>query len=237
MVTVVIIGILGAVAVPAYQDYTIRSQVIEGLSLASGAKTQVAEYYSNHGVFPESSEELGYNEATGSIISKTEIHEDGEIRTIFGEGANKDAQGKTLSLFPWPTASENLKWDCEGTLEEKHMPTGCQEQVEPVVTTETRAGSNCSSGYTGEIIESRTVTTPSRCSPTYGEWAVSSNTCKAPTVINTTYESKAMSVSELRALGWTSCYYSTVRFRRTVTHYSNGTTTYGGWSHYSGSCV
>ena len=51
MVTVVIVGILGTVEVPAYQDYTIRSQVTEGLSLASGAKTQVAEYYSNHGVF------------------------------------------------------------------------------------------------------------------------------------------------------------------------------------------
>ena len=175
MVIVVIIGILGAVAVPAYQDYTVRSQVTEGLSLASGAKVQVAEYYSNHGEFPESNEDLGFNGATGSLISKTEIHEEGEIRTIFGEGANKAAQGKTLSLFPWPTEIENLKWDCEGTLDEKYMPTGCGQQADPTTSTETRNVScndvmNDGNHYSGTVEQERTVTTPSRGSASYGDW-------------------------------------------------------------------
>ena len=176
MVTVVIIGILGAVAVPAYQDYTIRSQVTEGLSLASGAKVQVAEYYSNHGEFPETNDDIGFNGATGSLISTTEIHEEGEIRTIFGEGANKAAQGKTLSLFPWPTESENLKWDCEGTLDEKYMPTGCGQQAEPTVTTVQRTV-ECDEGFTGNVIQETEQTTPSRGSPSYGEWRVISNNC------------------------------------------------------------
>lgn len=179
MITVVIIGILAAVAVPAYQDYTVRSQVTEGLSLASGAKVQVAEYYSNHGEFPQTDEDIGFNGSTGSLISKTEIHEEGEIRTIFGEGANKDAQGKFLSLFPWPTESENLKWDCEGTLEEKHMPTGCQQQSEPTVSTVQRT-IQCSEGMAGNIIQETEETKPSRGSVSYGEWREISNNCTYP---------------------------------------------------------
>src|SRR6201991_436803 len=52
MIVVAIIAILAAIAIPAYQDYTIRSQVSEGLSLADGAKTAVAEYYTNKGTYP-----------------------------------------------------------------------------------------------------------------------------------------------------------------------------------------
>lgn len=194
MVTVVIIGILGAVAVPAYQDYTIRSQVTEGLSLASGAKVQVAEYYSNHGEFPQDNNDIGFNGATGSLISTTEIHEEGEIRTIFGEGANKAAQGKTLSLFPWPTESENLKWDCEGTLDEKYMPTGCNQQAEPKVATETRSLScddfiNNGDKYNGTVTQTRTITTPARGTPTQTDWTggSSSDCTEKPYVIEYLY--------------------------------------------------
>jgi len=52
MIVVAIIAILAAIAIPAYQDYLIRSQVSEGAVLADGAKTAVGEYYSNRGVFP-----------------------------------------------------------------------------------------------------------------------------------------------------------------------------------------
>ena len=52
MIVVAIIAILAAIALPAYQDYTIRGQVSEGLSLSSGARTAVAEFYSNRGTFP-----------------------------------------------------------------------------------------------------------------------------------------------------------------------------------------
>ncbi len=170
MITVAIVGILGAVAVPAYQDYTIRAQVTEGLSLASGAKVSVAEYYSNHGEFPQTDEDIGYNGAVGSLISKTEISTDGEIRTTFGSGANAKVVGKSLSLFPWPTENENLKWDCEGTLDEKHMPTGCGQQAEPEVEKYTRQLSctefmKNNKEYIGSVTQNVTVITPSRGSP------------------------------------------------------------------------
>jgi len=59
MIVVAIIGILAAVAIPAYQDYTVRAQVSEGLSLASGAKTAMAEFYNQRGTFPSDNASLG----------------------------------------------------------------------------------------------------------------------------------------------------------------------------------
>jgi type IV pilus assembly protein PilA len=54
MIVVAIIGILAAIAIPAYQDYTKRARVTEGLSLASAAKTSVTEYYASNNIFPTS---------------------------------------------------------------------------------------------------------------------------------------------------------------------------------------
>ncbi|ODU96013.1 MAG: prepilin-type N-terminal cleavage/methylation domain-containing protein [Thiomonas sp. SCN 64-16] len=68
MIVVAIIGILAAIAIPAYQNYTIRAQVAEGLSLAGGAKNAIWDYYSQHGVFPNSnlSTKVLYLSATSS---------------------------------------------------------------------------------------------------------------------------------------------------------------------------
>src|ERR1700733_4270588 len=55
MIVIAIIGILAAIAIPAYQNYTIRSQVTEGISLASGWKTAISEYYAQNGSFPSNS--------------------------------------------------------------------------------------------------------------------------------------------------------------------------------------
>ncbi|MEO7200362.1 MAG: prepilin-type N-terminal cleavage/methylation domain-containing protein, partial [Dokdonella sp.] len=59
MIVVAIIAILAAIAIPAYQDYLVRSQVSEGATLSDGAKTAVAEYYANHGKFPPSNISAG----------------------------------------------------------------------------------------------------------------------------------------------------------------------------------
>ena len=72
MIVVAIIGILAAVAIPAYQDYTIRSQVSEGLSLGAGAKTAVAEFYNQTGSFPSTNASAGLATATsitGSYVT------------------------------------------------------------------------------------------------------------------------------------------------------------------------
>ena len=59
MIVIAIIGILAAIAIPAYQNYTIRSQVTEGLSLADGWKTSISEYYAQNGSFPTTSNSSG----------------------------------------------------------------------------------------------------------------------------------------------------------------------------------
>lgn len=126
MITVAIVGILGAVALPAYQDYTIRSQVTEGLSLASGAKVAVAEYYANHGVFPETMNDLGMVSNEGSFIRATALGENGEIITTFGNEANINIIDSTVRLIPTETNKGNLEWTCESSIEEKYLPTSCK---------------------------------------------------------------------------------------------------------------
>ena len=69
MIVVAIIAILAAIALPAYQDYVIRSQVSEGAVLADGAKTAVAEYFSNRGVAPSDNTSAGLA-ASDSITGK-----------------------------------------------------------------------------------------------------------------------------------------------------------------------
>ena len=59
MIVVAIIGILAAIAIPAYQNYTIRAQVTEGLNLADGWKTSVGEFYAQNGTFPAGSSTAG----------------------------------------------------------------------------------------------------------------------------------------------------------------------------------
>lgn len=120
MVTVAIIGILGSVAVPAYQDYTIRGQVAEGFSLASGAKVQVAEEYSNTGVFPSKQVIEGF-----SGYVKDLYIEEGVVTAVFGEGSNRILVDNYLSIIPIETKEGNLKWNCESSLDKKYLPSSC----------------------------------------------------------------------------------------------------------------
>ena len=81
MITVAIVGILGAVAVPAYQDYTIRTQVSEGFSLASGAKVQVAESFAVHGNY-ENVEDSSNNVITNELFRTYILYEDGRRQFV-----------------------------------------------------------------------------------------------------------------------------------------------------------
>ena len=69
MIVVAIIGILAAIAIPMYLDYAVRSQIVEGLSLSSGAKTAVSEFYMNNGVFPANNLQAGVADS-GNISGK-----------------------------------------------------------------------------------------------------------------------------------------------------------------------
>lgn len=133
MVTVVIVGILAIVAIPAYQDYVARSQVSEGLGLASGAKSLVAEYYADHGGFADAST-LGFNGYTGTYINQTTIDANGNIIATFGSNANTNIAGQTVTLTPSVAAnSKNLLWDCTSSIAAKYLPSSCTH-VDPAKT-------------------------------------------------------------------------------------------------------
>ena len=115
MIVVAIIGILAAIAIPAYQDYTIRSQVAEGLTLAAAAKTAVAESFSNRGEAPADREEAGMTatetDTSGKYVSEILIT-NGTIEITYGNEVNQVVSGETLALTPWESADLSVIWQC-----------------------------------------------------------------------------------------------------------------------------
>lgn len=115
MIVVAIIAILAAIALPAYQDYTIRSQASEGLTLMSGAKTAVAETFINRGTLPADRAAAGMSsnasDTQGQYVSQVEV-EDGVITATYGNNAHSKIQSSTLVLTPWETGDGSVAWQC-----------------------------------------------------------------------------------------------------------------------------
>jgi type IV pilus assembly protein PilA len=114
MIVVAIIGILAAIAIPAYQNYTIRAQVTEGLTLADGWKTAIAEYYANTGVMPAGIANLaGTCNSTGKYEASITVS-GGSIVIAYGGLANAKITGasNTLGLVPYINANSDLLWRC-----------------------------------------------------------------------------------------------------------------------------
>ena len=112
MIVVAIIGILAAIAIPAYQNYTIRAQVTEGLTLADGWKTAIAEYYANTGNWPSQGNLTGTNNSTGKYESSVTVST-GEIVITYGVQANKNISGLLLCAYARiPITNNDVIWDC-----------------------------------------------------------------------------------------------------------------------------
>ncbi|ENX1280166.1 pilin, partial [Neisseria gonorrhoeae] len=100
MIVIAIVGILAAVALPAYQDYTARAQVSEAILLAEGQKSAVTEYYLNHGTWPEDNTSAGVAASStikGKYVQSVTVTNGVVTAKMLSSGVNKEIQGKRLS--------------------------------------------------------------------------------------------------------------------------------------------
>jgi type IV pilus assembly protein PilA len=112
MIVVAIIGILAAIAIPAYQNYTIRAQVTEGLTLADGWKTAVAEYYASTGGWPLQSNLTGTAVSVGKYEKTVTVTAGGTIHIIYGNSANTKIANAILDLTPYTNGNNDVLWQC-----------------------------------------------------------------------------------------------------------------------------
>ena len=133
MIVVAIIGILAAIAIPAYQDYMIRSKISEGLNLAAAAKLAVAETYDSTGRYMQGTtpNNASYGLPDADSIVGTYVT---SIGTTAGTGVitityfnvkPTDVDGKTVTLTPTASAG-SMKWECSSSIASKYLPSNCR---------------------------------------------------------------------------------------------------------------
>jgi len=129
MIVVAIIGILAAVAIPAYQDYIARSQVSEAVNLTAGGKTPLAEFFADKGIWPSTASDIMGNTA-GKYVSAISITAGNGVSTqltltstMKSSGVNAVIQSSTLTL----TTLDGRVWDCTGgNIESRYRPAACR---------------------------------------------------------------------------------------------------------------
>nr|WP_225748042.1 pilin [Eikenella sp. Marseille-P7795] len=130
MIVIAIIGILAAIALPAYQDYIARAQAAEALKSTEGLKTDIGTYYWLTGEYPKAGNPImatatalegKYSQAGGTQITP----DNGVITVTFNKGTNN---GKTVVLTPTanPGNRQIITWKCSGTVGETRLPGSCQ---------------------------------------------------------------------------------------------------------------
>jgi type IV pilus assembly protein PilA len=134
MIVVAIIAILAAIAIPAYQDYIVRSQVSEALTLGSGPETAVAEFYQNKGKLPLDNADAAPVSIGGNYVASVTVAATGIITaamgtgtgTGFGSKANTKVASQTLLLSP-TFSTGSVAWTCKaGTIATKYLPSSCR---------------------------------------------------------------------------------------------------------------
>ena len=129
MIVVAIIGTLAALAIPAYQNYTIRAQVTEGLNLVGPFKQAIAEFHHNNGAYPVDNVDAGLQAPaayTGKYVASVSVA-GAVVSILYGNDANAAINGRTVTL----TAVDQLgsmSWDCAsgGAIPNVYMPSACR---------------------------------------------------------------------------------------------------------------
>jgi type IV pilus assembly protein PilA len=129
MIVVAIIGILASIALPAYQSYTIRAQIAEGLNLTGPVISGVVEYHNDNGAYPIDNSDAALETATsyaGTYVTDISVNGD-EISVRYGNSANAKISGETVTL----TAVDSdgaLSWDCAsgGVILDVYLPSNCK---------------------------------------------------------------------------------------------------------------
>ncbi|HEZ5579320.1 TPA: pilin [Neisseria meningitidis] len=149
MIVIAIVGILAAVALPAYQDYTARAQVSEAILLAEGQKSAVTEYYLNHGEWPANNSSAGVATSAnikGKYVQSVTVANGVITAQMASSGVNNEIKGKKLSL--WAKRQDgSVKWFCgqpvtraakakddvtadtttNTKIDTKHLPSTCRD--------------------------------------------------------------------------------------------------------------
>ncbi|EMT9574146.1 pilin, partial [Neisseria gonorrhoeae] len=150
MIVIAIVGILAAVALPAYQDYTARAQVSEAILLAEGQKSAVTEYYLNHGKWPENNGNAGVaspSDIKGKYVESVTVAKGVVTAKMKPSGVNKEIKDKKLSLWA-RRENGSVKWFCgqpvtrngddkddvakdvtgNDKINTKHLPSTCRDE-------------------------------------------------------------------------------------------------------------
>jgi type IV pilus assembly protein PilA len=126
MIVIAILGILLAIAIPAYNDYTIRARVSEGLNVAASAKSAVSETRLSNNNWPATNAAAGLpTDISSTYVTSVTVGGAGKITVIY---KNIDALVDTKTLVMTPTfAGNTVQWDCDdGSIDNRFVPARCR---------------------------------------------------------------------------------------------------------------
>jgi len=125
MIVVAIIGILAAIALPAYQDYTIRAKVSEVVLAASNPKTNVAEFFQSKGYLP-SAASLGTIDTQSKFVRSVAWNGTDTITATATGTLDPKLSGQTITLLAATRSNGQIDWTCNGSIAPKYRPASCK---------------------------------------------------------------------------------------------------------------
>lgn len=128
LVFVAIIGVLAAIAIPAYQDYTLRAKVAAMMPVVEKVESAAAAYVNEHGAYPNSPAAVGLpEELEAGPVSRIEVTDKGFELTLRSENTRLD--GRSIVVSAYRNDDGSISWQCVGgTLEPKYRPQRCRAQ-------------------------------------------------------------------------------------------------------------